>query len=441
MTTPGTAARLPTLLLAGLLAILGARTGAAGPDPALPGATPRATPLHGGGGGSPFEAGGPQGAPLVGLRHTTIVWAGHRIVRSLEPLFLVDGEIRGGPVVGRPNGPEQETRARPGYAVGALLVRAGHRVDGFRVVFMRVAGHELDPSDVYTSPWIGGPGGGAEQLLGGSGRLVVGIRGRHGADVDALGLLEQAPPAAPEEPPVRLTFSGRIDGSEKIVIGAEAARWENLHWGTSRTTVHLGGVAWTPSENPVLSNRGPTAYLPVDVDFTTARLVKTHGRDVVALITGPTSVTVRIADGPNGTDLYEFSVVLERARRYAELSIRATIDGSDEILVTSEKATWRHRHWGWPRGEVLLNDTPWDPRRRPELPNAGETRFLPEGVDFATARVVRVVGRDLAAVETAADRLIVRFADTPVGTDVYEVVIRFGPDPRPLSGSTTCTWD
>jgi hypothetical protein len=377
----------------------------------------------------------------VGLSHTTIVWAGHRIVRSLQPLFLVDGEVRGGAVLGRPNGPVQTTLARPGYAVGALRVRGGHRVDGFAVVFMRVAGDGLDPSDVTTSPWVGGTGGGAEQLLGGSGHVVEGLCGRHGADLDALGLLERVPPPAPKAAPVRLTFSGRIDGSERIVVGAEAARWENVHWGTSRTTVHLGGVAWSPREQPVLPNAGDTTYLPVDVDFSTARLVKTAGRDVVALHAGPTSVTVQVADGPNGTDLYEFSLLFEPLPPYAELSLRATIDGSDEILVTAEKATWRHRHWGWPQGDVLLNDGTWDPRRSREVLNQGVTRYLPDGVDFATARVVRATGRDLAAVEIEEDRLTVRFADTPVGAAVYEVVIRFGPDPRPLSGSTPCDRD
>lgn len=75
-----------------------------------------------------------------------------------------------------------------------------------------------------------------------------------------------------------------------------------------------------------------------------------------------------------------------------------------------------------------MNDTPWDPKRSRELANWGKTRFLPEGVDFRSARVVRVTGRDLAAVETADHHLIVRFVDTPIGASVYEVQIRFGPD-------------
>ncbi len=39
------------------------------------------------------------------------------------------------------------------------------------------------------SEWIGGTGGG-EATLGGSGRLIVGLHGRCGLDVDAIGLIE-----------------------------------------------------------------------------------------------------------------------------------------------------------------------------------------------------------------------------------------------------------
>lgn len=422
--------------LAGLLALLGGGPASAGPEIAP---TPvRATPIRGGGGGQPFAVRGPEGAPLVGLRTTTIVWAGHRIIRSLQPLFLVDGAVRGGAVLGRPSGDPRELRARPGYAVGAVDVRAGHRLDGLRIVFLRIVGDRLEPSDAYESPWAGGRGGGSARL-GGDGRPVVGIVGRHGADVDALGLLLRgAPPAATAGRRVRLDFSGRIDGSERIVIRADAARWENVYWGTSQTTVTLGGVAWTPRAQPVLPNRGATTFLAGPVDFSTARLVRTRGRDTVTLSAAPEAVTVRIADNPNGTDLYQFSILLDRPSPFAELSIRATIDGSDEIRVSAEQATWRHRHWGWPRGDVLVNDATWDPRHRPVIPNQGATRYLPEGVDFATARVVHQAGRDLAAVEVSDDHLVIRFVDTPVGATVYEVVIRFGPEPRPLEGSTPC---
>lgn len=307
----------------------------------------RRTEIVGGGGGKGFEDRCPASGHLVGLRHTTIGWAGHRILRSIQPLYLANGEIREGPVHGRRNGRPAEVRAKPGYAVGGLLVRSGHRVDGFALVFLRIDGDRLDPADSYIGPWSGGRGGGAERLLGGSGLLIAGICGREGADVDAIGLVERAPssPAAGGHL-VRLTFEGRIDGSEQIVINSKEARWENVFWGTSKTSVRLNGVTWDPRKSTVLANRGETEFLPVTVDFSTARLEKTRGRDAVVLLPERGSVTVRIADNPNGTDLYEFSILFEPTGPPAELCIRATVDGSDEILVTAEKATWRHRHWG-----------------------------------------------------------------------------------------------
>ena len=61
-------------------------------------------------------------------------------------------------------------------------------------------------------------------------------------------------------------------------------------------------------------------------------------------------------------------------------------------------------------------------------------RLLPEGIDFATARLVSQTGRDLVHLEAAEDHVVVRFVDTPVGAAVYEVVIRFGPpDAGPFS--------
>ncbi len=411
---------VPLLTLA-VLGPLEAGAGEAPPAPAL-----QATTLFGGGGGSPFEARGPGGALLVGVRTTTIVWAGHEVVRSLEPAFLVDGKPAWGPVFGQPNGAVRETLAKPGYAVGEMVVRVGHRVDGFQLVFYRIEGDDLIPYDGYGSPWIGGEGGSPRRFVGlGGARPVAGIFGRSGADLDAIGLLQ--PPLGNE--PVCLTFSGSIDGSERIVIGAKEARWQNVFWGTSRSTVWLGGVAWTPSESPVLPNRGATAYLPAAVDFSTAKLVEKRGRDTVVVEPTASDVTVRIADSPNGSGLYEFTIAFERVHAFAQLSLHATIDGSDEITITAEKATWHHLHWGGPGPEVFLNDVAWDPARTPEISNEGPTRYLPPDVDFRQAHVVGCRGRDLAAVELAADHLTIHFVDTPIGSDVYEVVIAFGPVP------------
>ena len=146
----------------------------------------RRTPVLGGGGGGAFEDLGPDGAPLLGFR-TSVFWhAGHLCVKRVVPL------VRGGegPASGRDGRSQQEDVAPEGYAVGALLVKAGDRVDGFAVVYFRYLGDRVDPDDVRIGPWRGGTDGCPETVLGGDGNRIVGIHGRRGADVDAIGLVE-----------------------------------------------------------------------------------------------------------------------------------------------------------------------------------------------------------------------------------------------------------
>jgi hypothetical protein len=54
---------------------------------------------------------------------------------------------------------------------------------------MRIDGTRLNPKDSYESEWIGSQLG-PEIRLGGDGRQVVGILGRAGQVIDALGLVQ-----------------------------------------------------------------------------------------------------------------------------------------------------------------------------------------------------------------------------------------------------------
>jgi hypothetical protein len=47
----------------------------------------------------------------------------------------------------------------------------------------------LDPSDQYTSEWIGYPSGRAAETLTGNGAMVIGIYGHHGAALNTIGLV------------------------------------------------------------------------------------------------------------------------------------------------------------------------------------------------------------------------------------------------------------
>lgn len=168
---------------------------------ALPGATifdaaalavgdPRRIDPLGGSGGAKFDDLPAQGAVLVGFRLSTGPVYGNPCVCAVQPLFLGEsGRIKGA-THGKEQAPFQTVEARPGYAVGGLVVKTGWAVDGFKIVFMRIRGQALDPADKYESAWFGGCGGTPETTLACDGKPVIGIQGRGGDGLDAIGLVE-----------------------------------------------------------------------------------------------------------------------------------------------------------------------------------------------------------------------------------------------------------
>jgi hypothetical protein len=150
------------------------------------------TALFGGKGGGRFQHVPPEGGILTGIQYSEKNYAGHLIIGSLAPVYMTpQGEITG-PTFGKPGGAVKKLMAREGYAVAGIIPISGERLDGFSVIFMRVKDSEaaLDPKSRYVSDHVGGKGGGkANAACGDDGRLVVGICGRAGGDVDSAGLI------------------------------------------------------------------------------------------------------------------------------------------------------------------------------------------------------------------------------------------------------------
>jgi hypothetical protein len=115
----------------------------------------------------------------------------------------------------------------------------------------------------------------------------------------------------------------------------------------------------------------------------------------------------------------------------AVLRFRGTIDGSDDIIVTHEGATWKHLSYKWPpAGDVELNGVKWplDPQKPNVLANAGKTRFLLGHVDFSRATVKLDRGRGAVRLEAAPGKLIIHIDDGPQGgEDLYSFEVRFFP--------------
>jgi serine/threonine protein kinase len=145
------------------------------------------TELVGGSGGAAYEDYARESGVLVGLR---VLWVdqGLQVLKSTQALFSSGSGIQEGPVRGKAAGPFKEIVAKPGYAVGGLLARGTIRVNGIKIIFMKIAGLGLDPGDRYESEWLGDRGAG-EVKLGGDGTYVLGICGGAFEDVDSLGLL------------------------------------------------------------------------------------------------------------------------------------------------------------------------------------------------------------------------------------------------------------
>lgn len=135
-----------------------------------------------------FRDVGPEGSVLVGVRVSYIERFGGPKVRSVQPIYRSGDSHYEGQIHGEVVGPVTTVVARPDYAVGGLVTHTGLTLDGFGIVFMKVEGDHLDPKDTYNSPWIGDRKGGNPGGVTTPGGLVVGLQGRAGDEVNALGL-------------------------------------------------------------------------------------------------------------------------------------------------------------------------------------------------------------------------------------------------------------
>jgi len=101
------------------------------------------------------------------------------------------------------------------------------------------------------------------------------------------------------------------------------------------------------------------------------------------------------------------------------LAFEGRIDGSQKIEISQTHAYWQHVHWRRPGEPVKLGGIAWDPKKQSALANAGPTRFLRGPVDFSTARLRNVHGRDTVVLQPRKDSVVVHLVDTPNGGAPY----------------------
>jgi len=129
-------------------------------------------------GQEPYEEVHEQGGLVVGFAVTYGKFGSNATIATVCPLFLTPSGKVMGKVHGAAGTPGKQIEAPPGYAVGAVTIKAGLGVDGMSVTYMRITADGLDPSQHIESEWLGGPGGSHKATLAGTGAPVIGIFGK-----------------------------------------------------------------------------------------------------------------------------------------------------------------------------------------------------------------------------------------------------------------------
>jgi len=143
-------------------------------------------------GGNPamkeFEEIPKDGAILIGFYYT-VTRNGVDPPNTIQPIYQSPRGEERGKTYGllKPTDRIQVTKAKPGYAVGAILVRASNgRLHAIKPIYMKITDKGLDSNDRYTGQFIGEDVGGAGYV--GDGNFIVGLNGKVNLD-NSLGTL------------------------------------------------------------------------------------------------------------------------------------------------------------------------------------------------------------------------------------------------------------
>jgi len=104
-----------------------------------------------------------------------------------------------------------------------------------------------------------------------------------------------------------LIIAAQIDGSDVLKITRREATWTHQAWAYP-DAVRLNNIPWDVRQTNTLMNAGTNTFLPSDVDFSTAKIVRRQGRDLATLWADADAMWVTFADNPNGADAYELEI-------------------------------------------------------------------------------------------------------------------------------------
>ena len=116
-----------------------------------------------------------------------------------------------------------------------------------------------------------------------------------------------APIPAPPPRKIELRIVAYIDGSDRLNLNADGARWSHLDFNPP-VDVRLNGVRWDVRSGRPLLNSGPSKFLDGPVDFLTAKLTLNLIRDAARLNHVSNGIYVDFVDGPKGHHVYDVTV-------------------------------------------------------------------------------------------------------------------------------------
>jgi hypothetical protein len=120
-----------------------------------------------------------EGGVLVGLEVGLSKLSDKEIPYAIRPVYRVGGRDHVGSAVGNFSSPKVirtvRVTAKDGYAVGGIWQRSGAGMDRLALLYMRVRDGHLDPTDTYSSEWVGTSNGGSQSYTDGKGKPIVGL--------------------------------------------------------------------------------------------------------------------------------------------------------------------------------------------------------------------------------------------------------------------------
>ena len=120
--------------------------------------------------------------------NVTAIWLrGMFVIKSMQPVFVTRRGRLEGPISGVPSNSPHTIVAVPGHAVGTMYVRGTERVNGLELCFHRITPNGLPPQ--YEYRWGHGDPNVRPLELNKEGRPIIGVFGRRGADLDAIGFV------------------------------------------------------------------------------------------------------------------------------------------------------------------------------------------------------------------------------------------------------------